>query len=102
MPPRLGLEPEVSGSQEWPLSAMVAWPTGRNWGSKIPHYPYRKVALDIWRFPSRCDGDALDRRRMREAAKGFRRLKAHKQLPVLRAALDSNQNKISHGVLARL
>jgi hypothetical protein len=48
------------------------------------------------------DGDALDRSRMQEAAKGFRRLKAHKQLPVLRAALDANQNKISHGVLARL
>jgi hypothetical protein len=32
---------------------------------------------------------------MQEAAKGFRRLKAHKQ------ALDANQNKISHAVLAR-
>ena len=31
----------------------------------------------------------------------YRRLKAHKQLPALRAALDANQNKISHGVLAR-
>jgi hypothetical protein len=38
---------------------------------------------------------------MQEAAKGSRRLKAHKQLPALRAALDANQNKNSHGVLAR-
>jgi putative transposase len=38
---------------------------------------------------------------MKEAAKGFRRLKAHKQLPALRAALHAHQNKNSHGVLAR-
>src|SRR5205814_55648 len=30
---------------------------------------------------------------MQEAAKGFRRLKAHKQLPVLRAALAAHQAK---------
>ena len=30
---------------------------------------------------------------MLEAAKGFRRLKAHKQLPVLRAALAAHQTK---------
>ena len=29
---------------------------------------------------------------MQEAAKGFRRLKAHRQLPALRAALEANQN----------
>ena len=39
---------------------------------------------------------------MQEAAKGFRRLKAHKQLPTLRAALEAHQMKTStHGVLAR-
>jgi hypothetical protein len=38
---------------------------------------------------------------MQEAAKGFRRLKAHKQLPALRAGPDANQNKNLHGVLAR-
>ena len=38
---------------------------------------------------------------MQEAAKGFRRLKAYKQLPVLRAALEAHQNKNSRGVLAR-
>jgi len=38
---------------------------------------------------------------MQEAAKGFRRLKAHKQLPALRAALQAHQMKTStHGVLA--
>jgi hypothetical protein len=30
---------------------------------------------------------------MMEAAKGFRRLKAYKQLPVLRAALAAHQSK---------
>ena len=30
---------------------------------------------------------------MMEAAKGFRRLKAHKQLPILRAALLAHQGK---------
>ena len=39
---------------------------------------------------------------MQEAAKGFRRLKAHKQLPTLRAALEAHRNKNSpHGVIAR-
>jgi hypothetical protein len=38
---------------------------------------------------------------MREAAKGFRRLKAHKQLTALRTALEAYQNQNSHGVLAR-
>lgn len=37
-----------------------------------------------------------------EAAKGFRRLKAHKQLPALRATLEAHRTKAStHGVLAR-
>ena len=39
---------------------------------------------------------------MQEAAKGFRRLKAHKQLPALRAALEAHQTRHSaRGVLAR-
>jgi putative transposase len=37
---------------------------------------------------------------MREAAKGFRRLKAHKQLPALRAALEGATGN-TRGVLAR-
>jgi hypothetical protein len=37
---------------------------------------------------------------MQEAAKGFRRLKAHKQFPAVRAALEASQNKNSNGVLA--
>jgi hypothetical protein len=43
----------------------------------------------------------MRRRDFIEAKKGFRRLKAFKQLPALRAALEANQNKSSHGVLAR-
>ena len=34
-----------------------------------------------------CDGIALDHRRILEAAKGFRRLKAYEHLPALRAPL---------------
>ena len=39
---------------------------------------------------------------MQEAAKGFRRLKAHKQLPVLRAALlmVRQRNEAGHGIVA--
>ena len=40
-----------------------------------------------------CDGIALDRRDILEAAKEFRRLKAHKHLPALRAALAVHQSK---------
>jgi putative transposase len=39
---------------------------------------------------------------MQEAAKGFRRLKAHKKIPALRAALEAHRrNRSTHGVLAR-
>jgi putative transposase len=39
---------------------------------------------------------------MQEAAKGFRRLKAHKQLPALRVALEARQtNNSTRGGLAR-
>ncbi len=46
------------------------------------------------------DGTALDRGAMQEAAKGFRRLKAHKQLPVLQAALRAiqTQQDVDRGV----
>ena len=39
---------------------------------------------------------------MQEAAEGFRRLKAHKQLPALRAGLEAHQTRHSaRGALAR-
>jgi hypothetical protein len=37
---------------------------------------------------------------MQEAAKGFRRLNAHKQLPTMRVALEAHKNKNSHRILA--
>jgi hypothetical protein len=40
-----------------------------------------------------CDGIALDRRGILEAAKGFRRLKAYNHLPALRTALGVHQSK---------
>ena len=39
------------------------------------------------------DGDALDRRRDAGSDQGFRKLKAFKQLPALRAALDKTNSK---------
>ena len=48
----------------------------------------RQVCRNVkrWRDAKRSAGAA-----MLEAAKGFRRLKAHKQLPILRAALAAHQ-----------
>ncbi len=40
-----------------------------------------------------CNGAALTAAGMMEAAKGFRRLKAYKQLPILRAALIAHAAK---------
>ncbi|MEF2559350.1 IS256 family transposase, partial [Aurantimonas sp. C2-5-R2] len=37
---------------------------------------------------------------MMEAAKGFRRLKAHKQLPILRAALLAHQQRLAEKPVA--
>ena len=37
---------------------------------------------------------------MMEAAKGFRKLKAHKQLPILRAALIAHQNRLAEKPVA--
>ena len=61
----------------------------------------RRVCRNVKRWRSASMAMRWTAAAMQEAAKGFRRLKAHKQLPALRAALDANHNKISHGVLAR-
>jgi len=53
----------------------------------------RRVCPNVkyWRSP--FHGAALDGRRLQEAAKGFRRLKAHKQFPPLRDALAKHKAK---------
>jgi putative transposase len=61
----------------------------------------RRVCRNVKRWRSASMAMRWTAAAMQEAAKGFRRLKAHKQLPVLRAALEAHQNKNSHGVLAR-
>ena len=61
----------------------------------------RRVCRNVKRWRSPSMAMRWTAAAMQEAAKGFRRLKAHKQLPALRAALDANQNKLSYGVLAR-
>ena len=61
----------------------------------------RRVCRNVKRWRSASMAMRWTAAAMQEAAKGFRRLKAHKQLPALRAALEANQNKNSHGVLAR-
>ena len=61
----------------------------------------RRVCRNVKRWRSASMAMRWTAAAMQEAAKGFRRLKAHKQLPALRAALEANQNKNSHGFLAR-
>jgi putative transposase len=61
----------------------------------------RRVCRNVKRWRSASMAMRWTAAAMQEAAKGFRRLKAHKQLPALRAALEAHQNKHSHGVLAR-
>jgi putative transposase len=62
----------------------------------------RRVCRNVKRWRSAAMALRWTAAAMQEAAKGFRRLKAHKQLPALRAALQAHQMKSStHGVLAR-
>ena len=62
----------------------------------------RRVCRNVKRWRSASMALRWTAAAMQEAAKGFRRLKAHKQLPALRAALEAHQMKSStHGLLAR-
>src|SRR5438046_3468334 len=62
----------------------------------------RRVCRNVKRWRSAAMAMRWTAAALQEAAKGFRRLKAHKQLPALRAALEAHQMKSStHGVLAR-
>ena len=62
----------------------------------------RRVCRNVKRWRSASMAMRWTAAAMQEAAKGFRRLKAHKQLPALRAALEAHRNENSpHDVLAR-
>jgi putative transposase len=61
----------------------------------------RRVCRNVKRWRAASMAMRWTAAAMQEAAKGFRRLKAHKQLPALRTALEAYRNKNSHGVLAR-
>ena len=61
----------------------------------------RRVCRNVKRWRSASMAMRWTAAAMQEAAKGFRRLKAHRRLPVLRAALQTHQNKNSSGALAR-
>jgi transposase-like protein len=62
----------------------------------------RRVCRNVKRWRSASMALRWTAAAMQEAAKGFRRLKAHKQLPALRAALQAHQMRGStYGVLAR-
>jgi transposase-like protein len=62
----------------------------------------RRVCRNVKRWRSAAMAMRWTAAAMQEAAKGFRRLKAHKQLATLRAALEAHRNKNSrHGVIAR-
>jgi putative transposase len=62
----------------------------------------RRVCRNVKRWRSASIALRWTAAAMQEAAKGFRRLKAYKHLPALRAALAAHQQRGStHGVLAR-
>ena len=62
----------------------------------------RRVCRNVKRWRSAWMAMRWTAAAMQEAAKGFRRLKAHKQLPALRAALKAHRNEDSpRDVLAR-
>src|SRR6266540_3883562 len=58
----------------------------------------RRVCRNVKRWRSASMALRWTAAAMQEAARGFRRLKAHKQLPMLRAALEAHHNKDSHGL----
>jgi putative transposase len=61
----------------------------------------RRVCRNVKRWRSAVMAMRWTAAAVQEAAKGFRRLKAHKQLPTLRTALEAHRNKNSpHGVIA--
>jgi hypothetical protein len=59
----------------------------------------RRVCRNVKRWRSASMAMRWTAAAMQEAAKGFRRLKAHKQLPALRSALEAHRNAKSYGVL---
>jgi putative transposase len=62
----------------------------------------RRVCRNVKRWRSASMALRWTAAAMQEAAKGFRRLKAYKQLPALRAALEEHRrSRSTHGVLAR-
>src|SRR5437016_12509986 len=61
----------------------------------------RRVCRNVKRWRSAAMAMRWTAAALQEAAKGFRRLKAYKQLPALRAALEAHHNKDSHGNIAR-
>ena len=62
----------------------------------------RRVCRNVKRWRSAAMAMRWTAAALQEAAKGFRRLKAYKQLPALRAALEAKQMKAStNSVLAR-
>jgi putative transposase len=60
----------------------------------------RRVCRNVKRWRSASMAMRWTAAAMQEAAKSFRRLKAHKQLPTLRVALEAHKTKNSHGILA--
>ena len=60
----------------------------------------RRVCRNVKRWRSASMAMRWTAAAMQEAANGFRRLKAHKQLPTLRVALEAHKTKNSHGILA--
>src|SRR5438477_10949014 len=60
----------------------------------------RRVCRNVKRWRSASMAMGWTAAGMQAAAKSFRRLKAHKQLPTLRVAPEADKTKNSHGILA--
>jgi putative transposase len=54
----------------------------------------RHVKRNVKRWPWWSDGPAVDRRRRPRSVKGFRRLKGHKDMPTLVAALRARDQQL--------
>jgi hypothetical protein len=66
-----------------------------------PAAPFEVAKANVKRWRSASMAMRWTAAAMQEAAKGFRRLKAHTQLPALRSALEAHQKAKSHRVLVR-
>src|SRR5262249_55231923 len=87
----LGHEPDANQRVDAQTQACGAAARGRSAGNMIGTVP--RVCRNVKRWRNAAMALRWTAAGMMEAAKGFRRLKAYKHLPALRAALAAHQSK---------